>query len=183
MDAGVQYVPLSQGFETLFRRLEREALKAYRETVDVELRAYAMQFRRDLVTSVEQQRDPLEPLSPRWLAKKKRHGLDQRVLIASNEMLRNVRVAPLPRGAPLDGFVIEPTRVRVKPYKFQKGHSTLTYWDLWSLHESGTDRMPARPVWSFAAKRVASRMSIIKRDIARAYERRLRRRMQRFIQR
>lgn len=183
MDFGVEYVPLSQGFQTLFRRLEREALKAYRETVDIELRSYAMQFRRDLVTSVEQQRDPLEPLSPRWLAKKKRHGLDQRILIASNEMLRNVRVVPLPRGHELDGFVVEPTRVRVKPYKFQKGKSTLTYWDLWAIHEGGTDQIPARPVWGFNAKRVASRMSIIKRDIARAYEKRLRRRMQRFIMR
>lgn len=174
-----QLVPLSQGFATLFDRIEREMKKAYAETVDVELRAIANGFRQDLISGVEQGRYDLAPLSTRWLRKKKKHGLDLRILIASHEALRNIRVRQWARSEG-DGFTVEPTRERVKPYKFQK-HSKLTYFDLFDIHENGKGNNPARPVWGITYMRTQAKMDQLISGLERAFARRCERKLKRLM--
>jgi len=157
---------LHQGMRAVFDRLEREGKKAFNEAVDTDLRAMANAFKRDLVTGVEQNRYNLRPLSKPWLATKKKHGLDSRILIAFGEMLRQVRVREMPRSGRERGFVIEPTKVRVKKYRFQKRGANLTYEELWAINEK------TRPAWAATAQRALARQDQISRDFERSVARR-----------
>lgn len=181
MDANLSYVPISRGFKTFFERLEREVKRAYDDTVRIELRAAAVTFRTDLVTSVQQGRYQLAPLSPRWAAKKKKHKLDPRILIASEESLRQIRITDLPPSTGMRGFMVAPTKDRVKPYKFQKKSPTITYDRLWEAHELGKGNLPVRPVWAMTGARTMAKAPQIERRIERAFGRRLRRRISRMM--
>lgn len=181
LSGSTQYVPLSRGFDTFLRRVQREVKVAYDMTIKTELRAEAVAFRSDLIKSVEQGRDKLEPLSYRWSRKKKKYKLDPRILIASGDALRAIKITELPPSAGMQGFMVAPSKDRVKPYKFQRKVPTITYDKLWEAHELGKGPLPVRPVWNNNGARALAKAPAIERRIERAFKRRLDRRLARMF--
>lgn len=97
----------------------------------------------DLVKSVLlRQAYTWKPLSERYLAWKKREGLDLRTLIATKTYVQSIRAVPRKRKGEIVSWGVGPGHPNEK-----HGPSGLRLHDLARLLEYGTRRMPARPHW------------------------------------
>lgn len=129
------------------RLVDKTMREAAKDTVDIDLVKIARAFKADLTQGVRQQKWPMAPLSPRWLAKKKKHGLDVRKVIASERYLQGIRERKLPQAEM--GWAVEPSPNRVQKYTWQKNQPKITYVQLAQILEGGSEKrgIPPRPHW------------------------------------
>lgn len=99
-------------------------------------RAFAKEVAKDAKAIIRQQKYKWEPLSEEYLERKKKLGLDERILIATKAYV-NKGIGSFER----KGLIF----VGPKPGKHKP--SGLTYQKLARIHEYGTWSIPARPLW------------------------------------
>lgn len=102
------------------------------------------------------------PLSDRYLASKKRRGLDDRILIATKEYIQSIKPRPRKRDGRVTTWVVGPGHHKTK-------HSSgVPMHQLGRWLEFGTSRMPARPHWRPAwsafvrSRKLASRNIVLR---------------------
>jgi len=127
-----------------------------------ELRIIAEELRDDIIENIERQNFTHTILSEKYLAQKKKKGLDERILIASKQYLDSFLVQRIQTSK--DGVIYVVTvKDEVHP------DSELTYRKLARIHEFGTQKIPARPhwrpTWSKFLRGIRKQNDRIKREI------------------
>jgi hypothetical protein len=108
----------------------------------------AYRIQSNVVSAIEDQTQPLLPLSPKYLAQKIRNGLDPRTLIATEKMLSHIIVWKTGRkGKQVLHVGIHPNAVYRTKTKGGKVRS-IKVVDVARMLENGTVNMPPRPVWA-----------------------------------
>jgi len=122
----------------------------------------ALKLAGDLRSQIYQQGIDMAPLSPRYLRRKIRLGLDDRILIATGTYVNNIRVRKDERGR----YVVSPgSRTEVNGVPLD----TLASWlEFGTRNDDGSVRMPARPHWrpvwnNFLEKQPEWRKEIVKK--------------------
>lgn len=137
-----------QGFVSLF---EKSVIEMARE----DTKGLATWMRDEVKSRVYNQTFDHAPLSKRYLAWKKKKGLDQRVLIATNDYIRLIDVVPTASSVKTK----ETTTWAVGPPEGIHQPSGLRYKDLARILEFGSKKANVpprphwRPVWSIAIRR------------------------------
>lgn len=160
-----------QEFERVFRA---GVEKAYRLTVDVEVKEQLDKFRKGLVHAIESQELRHEPLNATYKRRKERAGLSTKILIATGEYLKQIRVFRADR----ETWTCRPTPRRVKRSPLAPNRvSKLTYQALAVIHEHGVDRgrvkIPARPHWAPTKRKFSERAEEIGVELREAFGRHL----------
>jgi hypothetical protein len=128
-------------------------------------RAVAQRFLDRLLTNWYGQKVALAPLSRRWLAKKRRLGWDQRILIATERLVSMMDVFPLADGRYLAGL-----NTTLKAHRIPGGPpSNLPLVELMQILEFGRGRIPPRPIFRLTLLAVEGEL----RRLARAEFRRI----------
>ena len=120
--------------EKFLNKLNDNYIDNIREVLE---RSIAKEIEVKLKENVKQQLIQLEPLSPSYLERKEKSGLDSRVLIAKGEYIENLQVVEL-----------EETKDKLVLYigsTNERHYSGLTFAELSVIIEYGTPTQPPRP--------------------------------------
>ena len=164
--------------ENLGNTLEKAALEAWNDVVDQDGRQIANLFKDDLQKLVRAQSEPWPPLSPKYLQRKIKLGMDQRMLIASGNYLKKIRALR----AGVGRWVVEPPDTIMEPTKLNP-KPKFTYRQLAVVLESGsmTRNIPPRPHWDPMAEKYKGRTSEFERSLQKSFNRRLQKKLDRLF--
>lgn len=125
------------------------------------LRQFAENYTKDIIKIIENQEYAWKPLSAKYLQSKIDKGLDTRIYIATGEFKNNIGWDILPNGDVTFGL-LNPNKIHSQTANKKR---PLTMRELARIHEFGTERTPARPIWRPTIAKHRAMISQTKREI------------------
>ena len=131
-------------FGGILKETQKEA-NEYKKKQYKLVKKLANLFKLELIQTIQKQDLELAPLTDSYLQSKKNKGLDERILIATGEYIKSIKVRPYKGGKNIRKVSIAP--------EGQHKNTNLTNLEIAFMLENGTKNMPARPHWKVVARR------------------------------